>query len=130
LNTAGHAATLGRPLGAVPGPVTSGSSAGCHRLLREFDARCVTTSDEAAELLGLDAAHDARPQEGDDDRTGERTRVSDALSVRSWRTVDDVARRSGMDPAHVRAHLGVMALEGTVANEGMRWRRVVVGAAG
>ncbi|MDF2576486.1 MAG: dprA, partial [Agromyces sp.] len=41
LNTAGHAAALGRPLGAVPGPVTSPASAGCHRLLREFDAVCV-----------------------------------------------------------------------------------------
>lgn len=29
LNTAGHAAALGRPLGAVPGPVTSAASAGC-----------------------------------------------------------------------------------------------------
>ena len=52
LNTAGHAAALGRPLGAVPGPVTSAASAGCHRLLREFDARCVTTVDEVMELLG------------------------------------------------------------------------------
>ena len=41
LNTAGHAAALGRPLGAVPGPVTSPASAGCHRLLREYDAVCV-----------------------------------------------------------------------------------------
>ena len=32
LNTAGHAAALGRPVGAMPGPVTSAASAGCHRL--------------------------------------------------------------------------------------------------
>ena len=38
LNTAGHATTLGRTLGAVPGPVTSAASAGCHRLIRHFDA--------------------------------------------------------------------------------------------
>ena len=56
LNTAGHAADLGRPIGAVPGPVTSGSSAGCHRLLREYDARCVTTADEVAGLLGIGGA--------------------------------------------------------------------------
>ena len=52
LNTAAHAAALSRPLGAVPGPVTSAASAGCHRLLREFDARCVTNSADALELLG------------------------------------------------------------------------------
>lgn len=51
LNTANHAASLNRPLGAVPGPVTSASSAGCHRLLREYDAVCVTTASEMLELL-------------------------------------------------------------------------------
>ena len=50
LNTAGHAVALGRPLGAVPGPVTSAASAGCHRLIREFGATLVTTTDEAADL--------------------------------------------------------------------------------
>ncbi|MFT4124509.1 MAG: DNA-processing protein DprA [Microbacteriaceae bacterium] len=50
LNTAGHAAQLGRPLGAVPGPVTSPASAGCHRLLREYDAVLVTNAAEMAEL--------------------------------------------------------------------------------
>ena len=50
LNTAGHTVALGRPLGAVPGPVTSAASAGCHRLIREFGATLVTTTDEAADL--------------------------------------------------------------------------------
>ena len=40
------------PVGAVPGPVTSPASAGCHRLLRERGAVCVTGADEVAELLG------------------------------------------------------------------------------
>jgi DNA processing protein len=51
LNTAAHASTLGRPLGAVPGPVTSATSAGCHRLIRDYDAVLVTTPDEMAELV-------------------------------------------------------------------------------
>jgi DNA processing protein len=52
LNTANHAASLGRPLGVVPGPITSASSAGCHRLLREYDATCVTSAREILELVG------------------------------------------------------------------------------
>jgi DNA processing protein len=56
LNTAGHATALGRPLGAVPGPVTSAASAGCHRLIREFEAVCVTNPDEMAELVPHDSA--------------------------------------------------------------------------
>lgn len=56
LNTAGHAAALGRPLGAVPGPVTASTSAGCHRLIREYDAQLVTDLDSILELLPLGAA--------------------------------------------------------------------------
>ncbi|MCI2002795.1 MAG: DNA-processing protein DprA, partial [Ancrocorticia sp.] len=43
LSTARHALTIGRSVGAVPGPVTSPSSVGCHRLLRE-GAICVTSA--------------------------------------------------------------------------------------
>ena len=50
LNTAHHAAALGRPVGAVPGPVTSAASAGCHRLIREQAATLISTAEEAAEL--------------------------------------------------------------------------------
>jgi DNA processing protein len=50
LNVAGHAVALRRPLGAVPGPVTSAASAGCHRLIRDFGATLVTTAEEVAEL--------------------------------------------------------------------------------
>jgi len=52
LTTASHAAELGRTIGAVPGPVTSAASTGCHRLIREADAHLVTSADEAYELLG------------------------------------------------------------------------------
>lgn len=52
LNTAGHAAALGRPLGAVPGPVTSAASAGCHRLLREHGAVAITGAADVLALLG------------------------------------------------------------------------------
>jgi DNA processing protein len=51
LNTAGHAHALGMPLGAVPGPITSPASAGCHRLLREFDAVAITSADDARALV-------------------------------------------------------------------------------
>ena len=47
LNTAGHAVAMEIPLGAVPGPITSAASAGCHRLIRDFDAVCITNGEEA-----------------------------------------------------------------------------------
>ena len=51
LLVAARAFELGRPVGAVPGPVTSVSSAGCHRLMREGIAETVTRVDEVAELM-------------------------------------------------------------------------------
>ncbi|GEP27694.1 hypothetical protein [Cryobacterium levicorallinum] len=41
----------GNPFGTVPGPATSPtSSAGCHRLIKEFGARIITDATDAAEL--------------------------------------------------------------------------------
>lgn len=54
LNTAGHAAQLSRPIGAVPGPITSAASAGCHRLVRDYDATLITSVDDVYELLAVD----------------------------------------------------------------------------
>ncbi|MFB8386473.1 DNA-processing protein DprA [Microbacterium sp. NPDC055910] len=51
LTTANHAAILGRGLGAVPGPISSPASSGCHRLIRECEAQIVTGPDDAYELL-------------------------------------------------------------------------------
>src|SRR5699024_7971176 len=104
----GHAAALGRPLGAVPGPVTNSTSAGCHRLLREYDAVCVTSAGDARELLG--AGPDPQPLAYE---APETIRLADALSRRRARTVDELARRSGLAPADVVAALGLMALAGS-----------------
>jgi len=122
LNTAAHAAELGRPLGAVPGPVTSAASAGCHRLLREYDARCVTTSMEVRELLGVAIGASF----GDVSRTNDRTRVLDALSTRSPRDDADIARRSGLAVDEVQAVLGLLALEGAATRTGAAWRRTTL----
>ena len=51
LNTARHARDLRRPVMAVPGPVTSEVSAGCHKIIREWGAVCVTDAHDVLELL-------------------------------------------------------------------------------
>jgi DNA processing protein len=51
LNTAARASGVGRPVGAVPGPVTSAASAGCHRLLHDGLASIVTGYDDIRTLL-------------------------------------------------------------------------------
>lgn len=120
LNTAGHASTLGRALGAVPGPVTSAASAGCHRLIRDFSAVLVTTAAEMAELAPLDDQHG---ETSSDIQQGQPTstavRVVDALSTRAPRRIEDVAVRSGLSLAAVQAELGALEVDGT-AREGER----------
>jgi DNA processing protein len=100
--------------------VTSAASAGTHRLLREFDAVCITGADDARELAGIDA--DAQPRDtGGADAA--RTRVLDALSERMAWTTEAVAARAGMSVEDVQATLGGLLLEGKAEPAGDGWRR-------
>jgi DNA processing protein len=126
LNTAGHAAALGRPLGAVPGPVTSAASAGCHRLFREYDARCITSAGDARELAGIGASPATANTEGG--RVDDRTRMLDALSARVTRTVSQAARRAGLDPDHAAALVALLELEGLARRVDDGWRLIGSGA--
>ncbi len=127
LNTAGHAAGLLRPVGAVPGPVTSMASAGCHRLLRDGAAVCVTDAAEVAELAGV-AGRDLAPErvgapaevDGLDPR---QRKVLDALPVVRAAEPDSLARAAGLSVAEVLAALGPLELEGLAERDGPGWRR-------
>lgn len=121
LNTAGHAASLGRPLGAVPGAVTSAASAGCHRLLREYDARCVTSAAEVRELWGGGTGGSGK-EEPADRVDPDRIRLCDALSTRTPRTVLELARMSGLSAERVTGLLGILALEGGARQSERGWR--------
>ena len=105
LNTAGHAAELGRPLGAVPGPITSVGSAGCHRLFRERGAEVIGGVPDLRELLG--AGRDVAAEAGEDDpaapmsASAEQRRVLDAMPGRGVADALGLARRSGLSPAEV-----------------------------
>ncbi|CAN5380507.1 DNA-processing protein DprA [soil metagenome] len=132
INTANHALALGRPVGAVPGPVTSAASAGCHQLIRTV-ATCVTTPEEMAELaesdhpilfeapVELPGADSAPPTPHDFD--GTRVRLLDAMADRGGRSADKIARLSGLAPDRVRAELGLLELEGLVIERPAGWTK-------
>ncbi|MHA3724366.1 DNA-processing protein DprA [Leucobacter sp. HY1910] len=115
LNTAGHAAELARPLGAVPGPVTSPASAGCHRLIRDYNATLVTSAVEAQELLGIGvdvALFDLAP---DVDRPPPlHRRVLDALPLRGARGLAAVTREAGVTREEARGALAELELLGHI----------------
>lgn len=122
LNTAGHAVSLGRPVGAMPGPVTSAASAGCHRLIREYTATLVTSAAEMAELvLGTELSAVLDSEERRPAGNSTRVRLTDALSLRAPRSVDDLAARSGLSVAEVQAELGALHVDGGVAERERGW---------
>lgn len=131
LNTAHHAAALGREVGAVPGSVYSANSAGCHRLLRDGSAVCVT---DAAEVLDLAGPISAAQEPGEaahggsaavhDGLTIEDLLLLDALPVRNGSPVDKLASVAGLSVPAVRAGLARLELEDLAVRDGPeRWRR-------
>jgi DNA processing protein len=129
LNTARHADQLSREVGVVPGPITSAASAGCHRLLREGGAHCVTSVPEIMQLaFGSDevVSDGGRPpreqreqsapsREGAEHHTAREpalhTRVLDALRPRRAQSVVELCRAVGEDEGRVRAALGELELD-------------------
>lgn len=123
LNTASHATDLERPIGAVPGPVTSAASAGCHQLIRQGKAELVTNADEMAQLAPLPDYLPPSETPVPRDRS-EHTRVLDALSTRSTRSVTDIAARSGLSAPEAASVLAVLEIDGRVEERESGWRKV------
>lgn len=132
LNTAHHAETLGRAVGAVPGSVHSANSAGCHRLLRDGGAICVTDAGEIAELAS--PSGDALPETRTgraaehDGLTLEDLILLDALPLRSTTSVDKLCTVAGLSQESVRAGLGRLGLLGLAVAERGGWKRAKVSA--
>ncbi|HEX8004494.1 MAG TPA: DNA-processing protein DprA [Mycobacteriales bacterium] len=106
--TCAEAARLGRYVMAVPGPVTSPVSVGCHALLRAREAECVTSADEVLELVSRlgDVPAAPEPPAKARDRVGrDAQRVLDALDVLEFLTVEQIAAASQQDPTAVEVLL-------------------------
>lgn len=127
LNTAHHAEGLGRAVGAVPGSVHSANSAGCHRLLRDGGAVCVTDAAEIAELASPSGQGLAGPGTGraadHDGLTLEDLILLDALPLRSTTSVEKLSVVAGLSSESVRAGLGRLGLLGLAASERGGWKR-------
>lgn len=128
LNTAHHAEMLGRSVGAVPGSVHSANSAGCHRLLRDGGAVCVTDAAEVAELAsasGDGLAEDFRQGavQVQDGLTLEDLILLDALPLRSTTSIEKLGVVAGLGQESVRAGLGRLGLLGLAVSERGGWKR-------
>ncbi|MFG1707665.1 DNA-processing protein DprA [Nonomuraea sp. M3C6] len=126
LNTAAHALTLNRHLGAVPGPVTSGMSAGCHRLLRERKAVCITSPEEMIDLVGVIgddlAAHSRAPAVPRDKLNETTRRVLDAIPSRGGAGPASIAVAAGVGLDTALSALGGLAAAGYIERTTNGWR--------
>jgi len=130
LNTARHAAELGRPLMAVPGPVTSRQSAGCHRIIRDWGATCVTCAADIIEMvspLGIADSPEAPAPAGlrgapRDELDLDSARVLDALPARGAAGPSTIAVEAGVDLDTVLRCLGLLAGCGFVERCDRGWQ--------
>ena len=132
LSTAAAADQLGRLVMAVPGPVTSAMSVGCHLLLADRFAQLVTGPDDVLAALGRASDVNAQPAlPGTDPRhptdglDADAARVYEALPGRGTIMAADVIIESGLIGPQVLAALAVLELHGLAERDGPRWRRVV-----
>lgn len=143
LNTANHASALGRELGAVPGAITSATSVGCHRLIREGAATMICSGDDAVELWRLGCS-DGGLFPGGENQVGasdahvpllevvelsprlsdEAVRVLDALRPRRGNGEAELAALAGLSLTDTRAGLAELELLGRADLSDTGWRRV------
>jgi DNA processing protein len=127
LNTARTAADHGRPVGVVPGPITSPVSAGCHQALRDGYASVVTDPAEVVDLVGRIgedvALRPSGPVRADwDDLDDVSRRVLEALPKSNGSAVDKVALVAGITVDSTRAALGRLSLLALAERNGAGWR--------
>lgn len=111
LSTLRAAGLLGRPTAAVPGPVTSMMSAGCHKAIREDNAVLVTDSAEVVDLLGRIGGADLAPVKRGPERVGDNLdpiprRVWSTLAPFRSKSVDEITVQAGLSAAEVLGALG------------------------
>jgi DNA processing protein len=126
LNTARHARELCRPVMAVPGPVTSEQSAGCHELIRDYGAMCVTCASDVLDHIGGPGGTGGGLRRGPavprDRLDPVALAVLEELPMRGGRGPASVAVRAGVDLDTALRCLGLLAAGGFAERCEHGWR--------
>ncbi len=126
INTARHARELNRPVMAVPGPITSEQSAGCHELIRESGATCVTRARHVIEMIAplgdAERGPDREPAVPADHLDPVTASVLQAVLRRTGRGPATIATLAGVDLDTALRCLGLLAAAGHVERCEQGWR--------
>jgi len=129
--TATYAERLNRHVMAVPGPVTSAASAGCHQLLRDRpEAVVVTRVEEIVEQcghMGETAAPLTAPATVRDLLGPTVRRVFEGVPVQGAAAVDKIALTAGVAPAAAGASLAALAQLGLAEERSGLWTMTPAG---
>ena len=124
-STAAHAAAINRHVMAVPGPITSAMSGGCHRLLRERpDTVLVTSAAEVVEQcghIGELAERENTPAHTRDMLGPMVARVFEGVPVQRHADAASIATAAGVSIRVVTAALAALASAGLVECIDDRW---------
>lgn len=123
-NTAAWATRLGRPLGAVPGSITSATSVGTHAMIADGQATLVADVDAVATLVTPDG-EDPRgpaPTRSTDGLPRDQFRVIDAIPAHDGVSIDEIAFSSGLQVDAVRRALAGLDVAGLVDEDCGLWR--------
>lgn len=122
LQTLRRAGQLGRHRMAVPGPITSSMSVGCHEQLRDPEVHLVAGVPHILELvgrMGTDLAAPARGPEHPRDHLGaDAQRLLEALLARKPLSSEEVAARAGVDVREAMRILPDLAYQGLAQRRG------------
>ncbi|WP_460444109.1 DNA-processing protein DprA, partial [Amycolatopsis cihanbeyliensis] len=126
-NTAATAGALGKVVMAVPGPVGSATSVGCHQLIRGGEATLVASVADVLDTVGS-IGTDLRPEvdhprRSTDGLGPQALRVHETLGTRKGKSPERIATESGVPVARVRAILPALELDGLSARCESGWRR-------
>ena len=119
INTAGHANELDRPVGAIPGPINSTRSAGCHRLIKERRAELISTPEDLFELLNF---RNGAEEQHSFELNAIQVRALDSLGFFEQRA-EAVANISGLTLNEAEFALGALAKLGLVIRTSNGWMK-------
>lgn len=124
-STARHSRQLGRPVMAVPGSIVSALSTGCHQLIRDHNARLVTTVSQILEEIGAVGELAPRPNAPADPGDGLEelpSRVLDAVPATKPATPERIAVEAGATVSEVLRCLPALELLDLVEVTDTGWR--------
>lgn len=124
--TANAATALNRPVLAVPGPVSSPASAGCHHLVREAGAILASCPEDVLDILSPVGSPSARQTPNlsrtVDSLTERQARILDAIPTRGVIGMDRLIEGAGLPAADVAESVGVLAARGFIRADPDGWR--------